>query len=451
METQKQKKSFGQWIKTSITIRMLMVGILILVLLIPLSYIKNLIQERAYRQEEVVSEINQKWGNEVLLYGPVLKIPYQIHNPKKTWDEKTKTYIKEDIITTKNAFFFPNTLDINTNIESETLGRNIYESVVYTADMKIKGSFTIPNFEIQDIKPEDVLWNKATILVNSTNSKGIKNNLELKINTDTYPLQSRYTQNSTMNRFETKFLKETSLPKENPIHFDIVLKVNGSKQLRFIPVGRETNVSMTSNWASPSFNGNYLPDTKTKEITENGFKANWKVLQINRDFEQEFFGELPHINSSAFGVKLLIPVDEYQKSERATKYGYLVIALTFLVFFLIQTVSKINIHPFQYLMIGLALTMFYTLLISISEHSSFLNAYTVAGIAVILLISVYSKTILKSFKFMGLIGASLTALYTFIFVIIQLENYALLVGSIGLFLILATIMMVSRKIDWSGY
>jgi len=109
METQKQKKSFGQWIKTSITIRMLMVGILILVLLIPLSYIKNLIQERAYRQEEVVKEINQKWGNEVLLYGPVLKIPYQIHSLKKTWDDKTKSYVEEDLISVHHAFFFPNT------------------------------------------------------------------------------------------------------------------------------------------------------------------------------------------------------------------------------------------------------------------------------------------------------------------------------------------------------
>jgi len=450
METQKQKKSFGQWIKTSITIRMLMVGILILVLLIPLSYIKNLIQERAYRQEEVVSEINQKWGNEVLLYGPILKIPYQKHKLKKNWDEKTKSYIQEDIISVHQAFFFPNTLDIHTNVESENLGRSIYESVVYTADMKIKGSFTTPNFEIQDIKAEDILWNKATVIINSTNSKGIRSNLELRIGSENYPLQSRYTQNSNTNRFETKFLKGTSLPKENMIAFEMELKVNGSEQLRFIPVGRETNVSMTSNWASPSFNGNYLPDTKTKEITENGFKANWKVLQINREFEQEFFGELPHINSSAFGVKLLIPVDEYQKSERASKYGYLVIALTFLVFFLIQTVSKISIHPFQYLMIGLALTMFYTLLISISEHSSFLYAYGIAGIAVVLLISVYSKAILRSFKFMGLIAASLAALYTFIFVIIQLENYALLVGSIGLFLILGTIMMVSRKIDWGN-
>ncbi|WP_378183279.1 cell envelope integrity protein CreD [Aquimarina sp. SS2-1] len=448
MENQKQKKSFGQWIKTSITVRMLMVGILILVLLIPLSYIKSLIQERAYRQEEVVSEINQKWGNEVLLYGPILKIPYKTHKFKKIWDEKTKAYLQEDMVSIHHAFFFPNTLDINANVESENLGRSIYESVVYTADMKIKGSFIAPNFEIQDIKPEDVLWNKATILINSTNAKGIRSNLELKIGSENYPLQSKYTQNSNTNRFETKFLKETSLPKNRVVNFEMDLKVNGSEQLRFIPVGRETDVAMTSNWASPSFNGNYLPDTKTKEITENGFKAKWKVLQINREFEQEFFGELPYINSSAFGVKLLIPVDEYQKSERATKYGYLVIALTFLVFFLIQTVSKVHIHPFQYLMIGLALTMFYTLLISISEHSSFLYAYAVAGIAVVLLISIYTKSILKSLRFMGFIAASLIALYTFIFVIIQLESYALLVGSIGLFLILGTIMMVSRKIDW---
>ena len=341
-------------------------------------------------------------------------------------------------------------MDIKTNVASETLGRSIYESVVYTADMNIKGSFIQPNFETQDIKAKDILWNKATVIINSTNLKGIRSNLELSLGTETYPLQSRYAQNSYTNTLETQFLKEASLPKEKEIHFSLQLKINGSEQLRFIPVGRETNVAMTSNWASPSFDGNYLPDTKTKEISKNGFKANWKVLQINREFEQEFFGELPHINAAAFGVKLLIPVDEYQKSERAAKYGYLVIALTFLVFFLIQTISKVHIHPFQYLIICFALTILYTLLVSISEHSSFLKAYLISGLAVVTLISIYSKAILKSYKFMSFIAVSLAALYAFIFVIIQLENYALLVGSIGLFLILGTIMMVSRKIDWKN-
>ncbi|GAA0731884.1 cell envelope integrity protein CreD [Aquimarina litoralis] len=449
METQKQKKSFGQWIKTSVTIRMLMVGILILVLLIPLSYIKNLIQERSIRQEQtVVNDINQKWGNEVLFYGPVLKIPYQTHKIKKIWDEKTKSYLEEDIITLHNAYFFPNLLDIKANVSTDTLKRGIYKSPVYTSDMKINGSFTTPSFEIKDVAEEDILWDKSTIIVNSTNLKGIKSNLQLQLGPENYILQSKYSKDSYTNTLETKFLQEKSWPKDKTVDFSLDLIINGSNQLKFIPVGKETNVAITSDWESPKFDGNYLPDPKTKSITEKGFKANWKVLQVNREFEQEFFGELPYINSSAFGVQFIVPVDDYQKSERTAKYGYLVIALTFLVFFLIQTISKINIHPFQYLMIGLALTMFYTLLISISEHSSFLYAYLIAGTSVVLLISIYSRAILKSLKFMALISASLTALYAFIFVIIQLEDYALLVGSIGLFIILGTIMMVSRKIDW---
>ena len=145
----------------------------------------------------------------------------------------------------------------------------------------------------------------------------------------------------------------------------------------------------------------------------------------------------------------MIPVDQYQQSTRSAKYGYLVISLTFLIFFLIQSISKIDIHPFQYLMIGLALVMFYTLLISISEHSSFMVAYFIASIAVVVLIGLYSKSILKRWKFPLFITTSLVILYSFIYIIIQLESYALLVGSIGLFAILATVMFVSRKIDWN--
>jgi inner membrane protein len=174
------------------------------------------------------------------------------------------------------------------------------------------------------------------------------------------------------------------------------------------------------------------------------------MLHINRAFSQQHLNHIPNLSQFAFGTKFMVMVDEYQKSERSAKYGFLVIALTFLLFFLIQTLSKINIHPFQYLMVGLALTMFYTLLVSISEHSNFLKAYVIAGISVIALITLYSKSILKSIKFPVFIGLSLSALYTFIYVIIQLENYALLVGSIGLFLILGIVMFVSRKIDWNN-
>lgn len=208
---------------------------------------------------------------------------------------------------------------------------------------------------------------------------------------------------------------------------------------------------MKSNWKAPSFNGNFLPEEdSTSNIDENGFKAHWNIFHTNRQFEQQFFGHLPDLSEFSFGVELIVPLDEYQKSERSTKYGLMIISLTFLVFFIIQAVSKINIHPFQYLMIGLALTMFYTLLISISEHESFLKGYLIAGIAVVTLISLYTKSVLKMWKFSLLVFCSLSSLYTFVFVIIQLENYALLVGSIGLFIILSLVMYFSRKIDWSN-
>ena len=236
---------------------------------------------------------------------------------------------------------------------------------------------------------------------------------------------------------------------EKHLSFNINFNIKGSKQIRFIPTGKQTEAQIISNWKTANFFGEFLPYNDDK-INDEGFNAKWKILDINRPFSQQHFNGIPDLKEFAFGVNFMIPVDEYQKSERSAKYGFLVIGLTFLIFFLIQTLSKINIHPFQYLMIGLALTMFYTLLVSISEHSNFLKAYLIAGISVIALITLYSKSILKTFKFPVFIGLSLTALYTFIYVIIQLENYALLVGSIGLFLILASVMFVSRKIDWNN-
>jgi inner membrane protein len=277
----------------------------------------------------------------------------------------------------------------------------------------------------------------------------------LKLNSNNYTFQTNYnddneSRNTHLDILETGFLNQSNINGTENSNFSIKISFNGSKQIELIPIGKNTTMSMISNWADPSFIGNYLPNDETKEISKNGFKADWKVLHINRAFSQQHLNKIPNLNEFAFGTKFMVMVDEYQKSERSAKYGFLVIALTFLIFFLIQTLSKINIHPFQYLMIGLALTMFYTLLVSISEHSNFLKAYLIAGISVIGLITLYSKSILKTFKFPVFIGLSLTALYTFIYVIIQLENYALLVGSIGLFLILAIVMYVSRKIDWNN-
>lgn len=453
---QQTPAKFGKWAKTSITARMLMIGFLILILLFPLSYISSLITERMQRQQEVVKEINQKWGKEVLIYGPILKVPYKTYKEKFISNQITKQLQKETQEVVKYAYFFPSELTIDSDINPNEKERGIYKTAVYQSSIEMHGSFNQPDFSEEGIKPEDILWNKAKFIIETSNLKGVNELVAIKINKNSYPFTSKYEKSTqeyyvgdyvNLHKLESKSLAIQDTPSKTPVSFSISLKINGSKQIRFIPIGKETNVNIVSNWKTANFIGEYLPLNSDK-ITEEGFDAKWKVLDINRPFPQQSFKGIPDLKDYAFGVNFMIPVDEYQKSERSVKYGFLVIGLTFLIFFLIQTMSKISIHPFQYLMIGVALTMFYTLLISISEHSSFLKAYMIAGTSVVLLISLYSKSILKNLKFPLFIGVSLTALYAFIFVIIQLENYALLVGSIGLFIILASVMFASRKIDW---
>lgn len=450
-KTNPQSSKFGYWLKHSITARMIIVGILVLILLIPLTYVNLLIEERGFRQNNVVNEINSKWGDEIIIYGPILKVPYKTYSEKSTFNEKTQTYLKETQTHINYAYVFPETLNTEADVNSKKLHLGNFESAVFTTNMALSGHFNPLDLSIKDIEEKDVVWDKATILYKTTNLKGIKNEMGIRLNGNKYDLETNFSDNDNklnLDELESNYINEELL--KSNFNFKIDVTYDGSESIRIIPVGKTTTMQMTSNWADPGFIGNYSPDDETRSITQDGFKVNWKVLSINRAFSQTYFNKVPNLRQFAFGTKFVVLVDEYQKSERSAKYGFLVIGLTFLLFFLIQTMSKINIHPFQYLMIGLALVMFYTLLVSISEHSNFLKAYLIAGISVVALITVYSKSILKNIKFPMLIGLSLTSLYSFIYVIIQLENYALLVGSIGLFVILALVMLVSRKIDWNN-
>lgn len=413
------------------TAKMIMVGILTLILLIPLEFDQELITERSQRQKEVVAETTSKWGESVYFYGPILKIPYK------------------DPITLQieNAYFFPEQLNNTSITEIKTpLQRSIYKSNVFTTKMQFNGNYANPNFTKKNVPNENIIWNKASIVIRTTNLKSVKDEVKIKIGNSSYTFEPIHnTQaNDTIESLETGYINFNTIQNSN---FNVTINYNGSKRISIVPIGKTTNAKMTSNWASPNFNGNFIPNDK--QITDKGFNATWKISHFNRPFAQENFEVLPDLSKYAFAVDFITPVDEYQQNERASKYGFLVIGLTFLIFFLIQSISKISIHIFQYVMIGIALIMFYTLLISITEHSSFGFAYAIAGTSVVALISLYSISILKDRKFPTFIGLSLSVLYTFIYVIIQLEDYALLVGSIGLFLILAAVMYFSRKIEWN--
>lgn len=449
-QIQTQQNSFFNWLNKSLTVKMGVIGFLILILLIPLAYVQNLIGERARRQQEVISEINEKWGKEHIISGPFIKIPYLKRTVSNYTDPNSKQVKASTQFYTSYAYFSPDEINGETKLDVKTLQRSIYKSAVYEGSLTMSGKLAKPDFKSEDIKEEDVLWEKASIVIQTSNLKGIKNNLSIKVGENDLSLSPKFVpqQSETANDLHSLESSHFDFRELKSHEFRFKIDLNGSERFSIIPVAKETKLNMKSNWTSPSFIGEYLPKNETDKVTKDGFDANWDILYYNRPFSQSFFEALPNLNEYSFGVNLLVPVDEYQKSERSAKYGYLVIAFTFLFFFLIQAVNKINIHPFQYLLIGLALVMFYTLLISISEHSNFLYAYLIASISVIGLISLYTSSVLKKNKFAVFIAAALSALYLFIYVIIQLENYALLAGSIGLFIILGIVMFISRKVEW---
>jgi inner membrane protein len=188
-----------------------------------------------------------------------------------------------------------------------------------------------------------------------------------------------------------------------------------------------------------------LPEKRV--VNESGFNSEWKILHLNRNFPQQWNADIS-LKSATFGVDLITPNDSYQKSDRSIKYAILIIALTFMAFFFIEILNQKKVHPFQYILIGLALCIFYTLLISISEFVSFNAAYWIATTMTMILVFLYSRSIFQNFKLASIVSSVMLILYGFIFTIIQLEDSALLIGSVGLFSILAVVMYISRRIDW---
>lgn len=447
MENQNEKKEEVGFFQST-TAKLMMVGALTIVLLLPLAFVQDLISERNQRKTEIMDEVSTIWGKDIMFYGPILKVPYKSNVSTKIINEKTGAITLQNDSKTNYAYFFPNELKNKTNVlKNEKLKRGIYSPIVFNANLNFEGNFSNLDFAKMGISEENIYWDKASIIIKTTNLKSIKSELLIQLNGQKLLFEPT-NNNEEYSIISAQSFNYNALAKNQLLDFKFSINYNGSNSLKFIPIGKTTSVSIDSDWESPSFEGSFAATDATKKISDSGFHADWKILAINRTFSQQYNNTLPNLDDYLFGVKLIQTVDEYQQNERASKYGFLVIGLTFLLFYLIQTISKINIHIFQYSMIGIALILFYTLLIAITEHSSFSLAYSLSSIAVIALITSYSVSILQNKKFPVLIGSSLVVLYSFIFVIIQLEDYALLVGSIGLFFILATVMYFSRKIEW---
>ena len=338
----------------------------------------------------------------------------------------------------------PDFLEIDGTIHPEVRNRGIYEVVLYNSELHFNGKVLIPDLGDLKISAKDIIWKDAFISVGITDMKGIEELITFEIDDNDYLANSGIETNDVIISGVSKIIN--NIKPNHDFEFSFNLNINGSNGLTLTPVGKETNVTISSDWISPSFIGHFIPTDH--EINENGFTANWKVLHSNRNFPQKWVGSKHKIEEFSFGVDLLIPVDEYQKNMRTAKYAFMFISLTFLSFFMIELLNKKVIHPIQYLLIGFSLLVFYSLLLSISEHISFKYAYLISSIATIALISTYTISVLKSRLQTSIIFSILVLLYVYLFIVIQLQDFALLIGSIGLFVILSLVMFLTRKIDW---
>lgn len=422
--------------KGKLFIKSIFIFVMALALWLPTYFILGLVKERAGRQKEAIADISSKWANKQTVTGPLLMIPY---NDIEIDDKGNNVSYK------RNVYLLPDKLDIQATVFPEKRHRGIYEVAVYRSEINISGKFDSLHWQQLSIQPDNLLWNQAVILFKvQDNSKGINEDVFINWNGNNIVFNPQPAGQSFLTDAFSAIIPLTKEEAAKDHSFKMKFFLNGSEQLVFAPIARENKIQMRSAWSNPGFTGVKLPDTR--EVKESGFVADWKYM--NRSIPPVWKNTSYNLSSSVLGADLLIPVDSYDKTERSVKYALLCIILTFASFFLIETIYNKPLHLLQYALAGLSLVLFYTLLLSVSEYIGFNPAYLVAGIATIGLVVWYISGVMKSSKLALFISFVLTVVYSYIFIIIQLQDYSLLMGSIGLFIALAVIMFFSRKLQW---
>ena len=431
----------------SLTFRAVVVGILVLLLLIPLSMVQDLIGERAERKSEAETEISQSWGGPQTITGPVIDVPYEIP-VQATAPDGSRLVARTDV---HYAHFLPEQLVADAVLDPFQKHRGIYDVAVYGSRTKLTGAFAPLSNERLNTGYA-LRWDQAKLVLGITDLRSIKEQVTMRIGGRTVQFEPGLPDDDLVVSGLSADFPLDSTMLGTPLEFTSDLTINGSVSYDLVPVGKVTRVHCASTWNDPSFHGAFLPNPQdTAGKPSAGFNAEWTVLHLNRPYPQEFAGgKREEIDASAFGVWLMQPVDEYQKNTRASKYGLMLIVLVFLVFFFVEVLQKLRIHPIQYLLVGFALCIFYTLLIAISEHLGFGTAYIVSAVAVIGLVVLYAHSVFQVKRASQLLGLIMLLVFGFMFALIHEQDYALLFGSIGLFIVLALVMWVSRRIDWNG-
>jgi len=413
----------------SMTLKIILLAVMGLFLLIPLEMIKSIISERQQNSEKVRQEIAMQWAGKQNVSGPVLNIPVRII----PGDEKAQPY--------KILFhIMPEALNVTGVVQTEKRHRSIYEAVVFNSNLGLSGEFIIP--DINTDQKSEILREEAYFTVGISDNRGLKGGVVLKTGASAI--------DAVPGLMDTEvFSSGISFPfplneNEKTLDFSLDLTLSGSEDLSFSPVGKTTRVSLGSSWTSPGFNGNFLPAERI--IDDSGFKASWLITNLNRNFPQIWSGNGFRPANDSFGVEFVLLADHYQKSLRSAKYGILFIALTFLALLFAEMAAGEILHIISYLLVSLALVLFFSLLNALSEHIGFNYAYIAAAASTITLIFFFLRKLVKNIKPVLLITGLLIFLYAFIYVLLTLNDYAYLAGNIGLFVMLAAMMAFSIKL-----
>jgi len=429
----------------SVTIRACIIGVIVLLLLIPLGMLRGLVSERSGLREQAYARVAEGWGGNIVAGGPMLAIPTE-----RTVVEGNVTRVQRSDI-----YLLPAQLDADVEMKLEPQPRRvgIYAVPVYLASIHLSGSFDFaPLRPLLGKQGTTYLWNQSRLRLPLSQVRSLRQvqqarfaNQDIKLG----PAGPGLYRGIEANLDLSDMVKNGDVSTSAGATFNFRTVVAGSRDLSVLPTGSTTNITLRSDWPHPSFQGAFLPVSHS--ISASGFDARWQVLELNRPYRQawqESEVDEPTLLESALGVGLYQSIDVYQCGERAIKYALLFIALTFLTFFAWEQTSGVRMHPLQYLLVGLALSMFYLLLIALSEHLAFMYAYLVAASALVLLIGLYLASVLKS-RSRGIVaGTAMTTVYGLLYVLVLSEDYALLLGALTLFAALAGVMLSTRKIDW---
>ena len=388
-----------------------LMAVVALLMLIPLSMVKKQISEREYSMKTSIKDIESSWGEEQCLAGPKIRFAYDIQ--RKDDDGKIVTERKERDL-------YPIDLKYSVNAETKNLHRSIYDVTVYSSTVHTSGTFVIP----ENVKG----LTKGTLMIGMSDLRGIEGEASINLNGKKYDFIAA---NDGCAIQTTVIIPDDAFATGMVLPFDMEFKLKGSEGIQFKPVGNMTEIEMSSNCKTPSFVGSFLPTERN--IDDNGFCAKWIVSQINRGAPE----------STEFGVRLLQPITQYQQTTRSAKYGILIILLVFLAGFIVELITKKDINILQYLVIGLSMVLFYSLLLSFSEITSFWLSYLIAAAMTTLALTGYYRGILKS-RVAYLLGAFIALAYGISYILLQMETFALLGGTLVLFICLLVVMYLTK-------